>query len=106
MALIGQRLMNVIGVPTQINYFSWQRLPIKVLKANDVHLLHKSEENKTCAICMADWKNRDKTRQLPCFHLFHTKCIDKWFKWQNGKGRHASCPLDRKKIKDAVTQTF
>eukprot|EP00483_Globobulimina_turgida_P006487 UN06497 len=64
MALIGQRLMNVMGVQaSDINIFSWQRLPIKVLKSNDVNLLHKSEENKTCAICMADCKKRDKTRQ-------------------------------------------
>lgn len=46
---------------------------------------HDSEESgeannnqKSCCICMEDYKNKEKLRTLPCLHFFHTKCIDKW----------------------------
>merc|ERR1712154_74423 len=78
---------------------SWQRLPVRTLKENDIKILSKSEEKRACSICMADFIEGDVTRQLPCFHEFHRECVDKWFLQQNEKGNDASCPLDRKKIK-------
>eukprot|EP01084_Bolivina_argentea_P137256 241733_1 len=110
MNVIGKKLMNIIGLQQEqthtLSIFAWQRLPTQILKENDVNILHKSEENKTCSICMTDWKVGDKIRQLPCFHSYHKHCIDKWFIWENNKGKNASCPLDRKIVKDAFTQTF
>eukprot|EP00486_Rosalina_sp_Unknown_P007155 CAMPEP_0201573772 /NCGR_PEP_ID=MMETSP0190_2-20130828/17811_1 /ASSEMBLY_ACC=CAM_ASM_000263 /TAXON_ID=37353 /ORGANISM="Rosalina sp." /LENGTH=452 /DNA_ID=CAMNT_0048001123 /DNA_START=877 /DNA_END=2235 /DNA_ORIENTATION=- len=83
---------------------SWQRLPTRKLTEKDVEILRKSEEKKTCSICMMEFDIDDTTRQLPCFHEFHKDCVDQWFKQQNDKGKDASCPLDRKKIKAMENQ--
>ena len=83
---------------------SWQRLPVRKLNGKDIEILKKSDEKKACPICMMDFAINDETRQLPCFHEFHKDCVDKWFQQQNDKGKDASCPLDRKKIKDIANQ--
>jgi len=34
----------------------------------------------SCVICMSEFVNRQRIRELPCQHIFHLKCIDKWLK--------------------------
>eukprot|EP01084_Bolivina_argentea_P105727 189338_1 len=89
-----------------VNNGSWKRLPTRTLKEKDIDSLNKSEDKKSCPICITDFKKGDETRRLPCFHEFHRECVDKWFQQQNDKGNDASCPLDRKKIKEASQQQF
>ena len=45
-------------------------------KIADINKLN--DENKKCVICLEDFKNNDKSIYLPCFHLFHEKCITDW----------------------------
>eukprot|EP00112_Aurelia_sp_Birch-Aquarium-sp1_P008551 Seg1945.8 transcript_id=Seg1945.8/GoldUCD/mRNA.D3Y31 product="E3 ubiquitin-protein ligase RNF165" protein_id=Seg1945.8/GoldUCD/D3Y31 len=33
-----------------------------------------------CIICLIQFKNGQDVRQLPCQHMFHITCIDKWLK--------------------------
>jgi hypothetical protein len=42
-----------------------------------------------CAICQEDWENNEVVRKLPCEHVFHIMCIDKWFSENN------VCPVCR-----------
>ncbi|KAJ1554027.1 hypothetical protein HK096_005297, partial [Nowakowskiella sp. JEL0078] len=42
----------------------------------------------TCAVCMEDYLDGDMLRELPCKHLFHSTCIDKWL-----TSRSVQCPL-------------
>ena len=42
-----------------------------------------------CSICFDEIKEEDK-QKLNCVHIFHEKCIDKWFK------RSHQCPLCRR----------
>jgi len=49
------------------------------------------EDNK-CQICMEDFLEGDELRTLPCFHLFHTQCVDQWLKV------NSICPTCRHKI--------
>ena len=42
----------------------------------------------SCAVCIEEYSEGDKLRQLPCGHVFHTECIVPWL-----TERHISCPL-------------
>lgn len=44
----------------------------------------------TCAICLNPVRKTRNTRELPCGHLYHAECLEKW-----GKD---TCPLCRKYI--------
>jgi hypothetical protein len=41
---------------------------------------------------MEDFEEGDELRTLPCFHLFHAKCVDQWLK------QNSICPICRHKI--------
>ena len=51
----------------------------------------QNEKNK-CSICLEDYKLGDKISYLPCFHLYHYKCIKKWLKCST------KCPLCKKEV--------
>lgn len=42
-----------------------------------------------CAICLEEYIENDRVRQLPCHHIFHMACIDTWLTTRN------SCPICR-----------
>lgn len=46
-----------------------------------------SGEDAVCCICLARYADNDELRELPCIHVFHVECVDKWLKI------NASCPL-------------
>jgi len=47
----------------------------------------ESNMQKSCRVCMEDFKNEELLRTLPCLHFFHKECIDKWL-FQN-----RTCPV-------------
>jgi len=49
------------------------------------HNLH--ENNTTCVVCITDFVEGERLRQLPCGHLFHKCCVDQWLR------RNKKCPL-------------
>lgn len=59
-------------------------------KIDDIKKLDNDKKN--CVICMEDFKNGDKTTNLPCLHMFHTNCIQSWLKKQN------TCPICKFKL--------
>jgi len=61
------------------------------VKKGDVNI------DKECVICKCNYEENEGVRLLPCGHLFHKKCIDKWF--IEGS---VHCPICRKNpFKDA-----
>ena len=38
----------------------------------------EEEEEEQCVICLERFEEGDRLRVLPCSHLFHVSCIDKW----------------------------
>jgi E3 ubiquitin-protein ligase RNF11 len=44
------------------------------------------ELKRECVICMIEFMKGDAVRYLPCFHIYHAKCIDDWLL------RSFSCP--------------
>lgn len=92
--------MNELLFIYYMHYFSLQNLQKPNLitsniiktqlgKYNKINHLNKCEEN--CPICMNNYKLHEGYRILKCDHMFHKKCIDKWFL----KGNHNNCPLCR-----------
>lgn len=45
-----------------------------------------------CTICLNEYNDGDKIKNLPCQHHFHLNCIDEWFKVDD------ICPLCKKPI--------
>mmetsp|Transcript_48286 Transcript_48286/g.145954 ORF Transcript_48286/g.145954 Transcript_48286/m.145954 type:complete len:507 (-) Transcript_48286:697-2217(-) len=41
----------------------------------------------SCAICLEQYQLGDEVRTIPCFHSFHTRCIDPWL------AQKAECPV-------------
>ncbi|CAG9328735.1 unnamed protein product [Blepharisma stoltei] len=37
-------------------------------------------EAKTCCICFEDFSEGSEVRKLICKHIYHSKCIEEWFK--------------------------
>lgn len=60
-------------------------------KFNSGHESIQNEDN--CTICQNPYCENEAYRELECKHIFHKKCVDKWFK----KG-HNKCPLCRHDI--------
>ena len=55
--------------------------------------INKLEEaNKSCMICLEEFKSKEKVTALPCLHYFHTNCIKKWMKRKN------ECPICKFKL--------
>jgi E3 ubiquitin-protein ligase RNF115/126 len=57
----------------------------------DVITIDQSDVDKKleCAICKDEYALEDKVKVLPCNHLFHGQCIDKWLENSN------VCPICR-----------
>jgi len=60
-------------------------IPIRDLLASDV-------AGRTCPICLSDLQAGQPSRDLPCPHLFHKNCIDRWFQMRQ------TCPICRTKV--------
>ena len=52
-----------------INY-----IPFTVIK----DVCKEKENQPKCLICLSNYEVGEKVSALPCFHCFHTKCIDDW----------------------------
>ncbi|CAN4095253.1 unnamed protein product [Withania somnifera] len=51
-----------------------------------------SIDDAECSICLSTYDDGDELRELPCGHLFHCTCIDKWLYMS------ATCPLCKRSI--------
>ncbi|KAK1311466.1 E3 ubiquitin-protein ligase [Acorus calamus] len=47
-----------------------------------------------CCICLANYRDSEEVRQLPCSHLFHLGCVDQWLRIIS------CCPLCKKEIQN------
>lgn len=69
------------------------------LSASEISILptNKVGENAkivNCCICIEDEKPGELVRRLPCMHVFHQACIDRWLE---GNGQ---CPICKKKARN------
>jgi len=66
------------AAPSQIN-----ALPTSVFRSDG----DSAHSNTTCAVCLAEYREGDVLRDLPCGHQFHRHCADQWL------ARSKRCPL-------------
>ncbi|XP_052797578.1 uncharacterized protein LOC128229798 [Mya arenaria] len=62
------------------------RLPVVSYRRTDSQV-------EECNICMAEYEEGDPQKILPCFHSFHSVCIDQWI------CKNATCPICRVEVK-------
>jgi len=66
-------------------------LPEDVLKQFPVcpyqSLPQDQDISTTCSICLCDYEPEDQVRKLPCGHLFHMDCSDRWL------CKSSTCPM-------------
>merc|ERR1712190_413326 len=53
--------------------------------------LAKGFEGTECSICLSSMKAGVQVRTLPCMHIFHRRCIDRWIMASADRPR---CPID------------
>ncbi|CAL4947910.1 unnamed protein product [Urochloa decumbens] len=53
----------------------------------------RDHDDQECCICLAQYREKEEVRQLPCTHMFHLKCVDRWLRIIS------SCPLCKQELK-------
>eukprot|EP01012_Entosiphon_sulcatum_P016544 TRINITY_DN21469_c0_g1_i1.p1 TRINITY_DN21469_c0_g1~~TRINITY_DN21469_c0_g1_i1.p1 ORF type:complete len:314 (+),score=36.16 TRINITY_DN21469_c0_g1_i1:83-943(+) len=46
-----------------------------------------SLQSTECSVCMCEFEVAEKVRTLPCLHMFHCHCVDRWFEAKR------TCPI-------------
>ncbi|RZC91473.1 hypothetical protein C5167_027539 [Papaver somniferum] len=68
-------------------------------KKNHTHTAG-TEKKKECAICLVEFRDKDKLTLLPCKHVYHSHCVGTWFI------TNITCPLCRSDLKSAVVASM
>ncbi len=53
-----------------------------------------AEDQRSCSICLSQYHGGERQRILPCFHRFHSECVDRWL--TQGK---AECPICKTSVR-------
>ena len=65
-----------------------ERCPQRTLQQGDDLLQQEPDKAPPhCAVCLEGYEIGDPVRTIPCFHTFHTRCIDPWLT------QKAVCPV-------------
>eukprot|EP00941_MAST-03F_sp_MAST-3F-sp1_P005579 g5579.t1 len=55
----------------------------------------------SCVICQEQFEKMDTLRQLPCKHIFHRKCVDRWLLGKHSclNTRTTNCPICKEDVR-------
>ena len=51
---------------------------LRYIPTSTVKEVKKNSENNKCIICLSEFQVGEKESTLPCLHIFHSNCIEKW----------------------------
>jgi len=54
--------------------------------------------HEKCVICLDNYEHGTYKRVLKCGHVFHKKCVDRWFCKLSEYDKDLTCPICRKKV--------
>lgn len=76
---LGERIGNVRTRP-RICKEQLAPLPTRIASDRECQVddLGKAAPSNSCAVCCEAYVRGEELRTLPCFHSFHTQCIDQW----------------------------
>lgn len=69
------------------------RFPRSALKKIPTKKYQKTDKYDTCPICLNEYEEGVKIRILPCEHVYHIECIDKWLLRNN-----RLCPVCKRRV--------
>lgn len=98
--IVDNFLQYYIELSFILSDFAFEDVKI-TLDKNDFEKLPSFEYENTedaCQICLENFNENKIVTKTPCDHIFHKKCIKKWFCDTNIK-----CPLCRKDIREFLS---
>ena len=69
------------------------RVPKSALRKIPTKKYQKTDKYDTCPICLNEYEEGVKIRLLPCEHVYHIDCIDKWLLRNN-----RFCPVCKRRV--------
>jgi hypothetical protein len=69
------------------------RVPKSALRKIPTKKYQKTDKYDTCPICLNEYEEGVKIRLLPCEHVYHIECIDKWLLRNN-----RFCPVCKRRV--------
>ncbi|GFU15871.1 e3 ubiquitin-protein ligase RNF13 [Trichonephila clavipes] len=90
---VNLRWFQIVRFVQQAQSNRSSRLDTQHLSQLQVSTFKKGDPYETCAICLDDFKNKEKLRILPCLHGYHVKCIDPWLT----KNKRV-CPICKQRV--------
>ncbi|CAG9328676.1 unnamed protein product [Blepharisma stoltei] len=84
-----QQAMGQMGAP-ELNGAADEN--IQSLPTHIMQTLPQDPEAAKCMVCLCGYEIGEEVRTLPCFHMFHVRCVDEWLR------RSALCPLCKTSI--------
>lgn len=82
-----EAIANIIGeVPSNPNSNPFKFKTSKISQG-EYNYIEKKGVQKSCNVCLMDYTPGELLKTLPCFHVFHKECIQKWF------NEKKSCPI-------------
>lgn len=94
LAILYHRNPNLFGVQQVRGATKSQVKKLKEIKydPNQSSDFHINEDDANCAICLSPYELKENIRILPCYHHFHSSCIDQWLY------KNKTCPFCKRDI--------
>ena len=77
---VSERIQLAISQLPTYSYRDTGRTPTKTVDGS-------THDSTSCSICIESFTEAELVKILPCFHQFHSKCVDDWLL------RKSTCPV-------------